>query len=648
MNAYLRLLGYLRPYAARITLAVTLMALFGAANFVSLGMVAPLMSALFEHPATSITGAPAAASPAGTMGPFSATTPREHAPLAVVPPGWPRSREAGLTWPGPLRRLGERWLVNPGRSVALEHICIVLLVVFFIKNLADYLQSFLMASVEQGVVRDLRSELQRHLQQLSLSFYHGRRTGSLVSRVTNDMEYLRGALASSISNLVKDVFTVLGAMFWVFATSWRLAILALAVVPPVALAYSVVGHKMRKRSGRAQERMGDMTAILQESIAGMRVVKAFGTEDLERRKFDRANQDFYRVFVQLRRVAAAAGPVSEAAIVVLAVAMLWIAGREILVRKDLAPQSFMLFIGALLTTLSPIKRMAEVNAGIQQGLVAARRIFGMIDSTPSIMDRPGAHALEPLKDCIRFEHVSFAYQPGRPVLEDVSFELGRGETVALVGSSGAGKSTTMDLLARFYDPTGGRITLDGVDLREGTVASLRAQLGIVTQETVLFHDSVRANIAYGLAGASDEAVRAAAEAAHAHAFIHRLPHGYDTVIGERGLKLSGGERQRLAIARAVLKNPHVLLLDEATSSLDMESERMVQDALERLMADRTVLVIAHRLSTVQHADRIVVLEHGRIVECGGHRELLELNGVYRRLYDLPFLGAAPATTWWES
>jgi ATP-binding cassette, subfamily B, bacterial MsbA len=617
MRAYLRLLRYLRPYLGRLVVALACMALFAATNFVSLGMISPLMSVLFRSAggATAVSGTAPAAAPGG-----------------VVPV------MGGVPLPAQISALGERWIVRAQPLVALERICVILLAIFVLKNLADYLQAFLMVSIEQGVIRDLRSALYAHLQELSLSFFHGRRSGMLVSRVTNDMEYLRAALASSISNLVKHGLTLAGALIWVFVTSWQLALLSLLVVPPLGLTLAVVGRKMRKRSGRAQERMADMTAILQESIAGVRVVKAFGMERFERTRFDRANQGFYAAFVHLRRVSAAAQPLTELAIVVVAVAMLWVGGRQIFTQQGLAPQSFMLFVGALLTTLSPIKSLAEVNANIQQGVAAAQRVFGLLDTAPAIQDRPGAVALPALADRIRYEAVSFAYQPGRPVLEDVSFELGHGEVVALVGSSGAGKSTVMDLLARFYEPTGGRITLDGVDLSAGTTASLRAQLGIVTQETILFHDTVRANIAYGLTGAEDATVRAAAAAAHADEFIRRLPQGYDTVIGERGLKLSGGERQRLAIARALLKNPPILLLDEATSSLDTESERLVQEALERLMHDRTVLVIAHRLSTVQHADRILVLEHGRVAESGTHQQLMERDGVYRRLYDLQFAG----------
>jgi len=521
--------------------------------------------------------------------------------------------------------------------VALERLCVFILVAMLLKNLADYLQAFLMVAVEQATIRDLRSSLYAHLQTLSLDFYHGRRTGALVSRITNDVEYLRASLGSGISNLVKDSLTLLGALAWVFIASWKLALVAFTILPVVSIAVVAIGRKMRKVSDRAQERMADLTSILQETISGARVVKAFGMERFEQRRFDAANQRFYSAFVWMRRVAASARPVSEYLLVLVAVAMLWYGGREIFEHGTLAPQQFVLFVGALLTTMSPIKSLSEVNANVQQGVAAAQRIFSLIDTLPEIVDRPRAAALPPFRDRIRYESVGFAYRPDTPVLQDVSFEVRRGQVVALVGTSGAGKSTTMDLLARFYDPTAGRITLDGVDLRDARVGSLRAQLGIVTQETILFHDTVRNNIAYGVEDAGDRVVRDAAQAAHAHEFIQRLPKGYDTLIGERGTQLSGGERQRLAIARALLRNPPILLLDEATSSLDNESERLVQDALERLMHDRTVLVIAHRLSTVQHADRIVVLEGGRVVASGTHAELLELEGVYRRLYDLQFV-----------
>jgi subfamily B ATP-binding cassette protein MsbA len=330
---------------------------------------------------------------------------------------------------------------------------------------------------------------------------------------------------------------------------------------------------------------------------------------------------------------------SEYAIILVAVAIGWMGAREVFETRTLPPERLFTFVAALLSLLSPVKSLSEMGGTMAAGMGAADRVWQVLDTPPSIADAPGARALPPLADAIRFEHVSFAYSPDRPVLHDVDFTVQRGEVVALVGTSGAGKSTTLDLLARFHDPVSGRVTMDGNDLRGITLASLRRQLGVVTQETILFHDTVLANIAFGLDRVDDAAVEAAARAAHAHDFVSRLPQGYDTVIGDRGVLLSGGERQRIAIARALLRNPPVLLLDEATSALDTESERLVQDALERLMHDRTVLVIAHRLSTVQHADRILVFEGGRIVEQGRHDELLAKGGAYRRLHDMQFRDA---------
>jgi ATP-binding cassette, subfamily B, bacterial MsbA len=624
MRTYLRLLRYLKPYRARFAVALGCMVVYALMSALALGMISPFMQVLFER--------------TGDGQVRSLALPGHTPPARMMELSREPFRADNVArWPQLVRARAERSLVVARPLVALERICLFILIVLLLKNLADYLQAYLMVSVEQATVRDLRAALLAQLQRLSLSFYHSRRTGNLLARVTNDVEYLREALAAGISNLVKGSLTLAGCLAWAFYASWRLALVSLLVVPPLVLALATIGRKMRKRSDAAQERMGDLTAILQENIGGVRVVKAFGMEAFEQRKFDDANQAFYRAFVRMRRVAAAARPLGEVVMVVAAVGMLWLGGVEIFTRQTLAPHQFVLFVTALLTTSSPIRSLSELNANIQQGLAAAQRLFGLLDTVPEVTDCPGAAACHAFRDRIRYERVTFAYDGGRPTLVDVSFDIRRGEIVALVGSSGAGKSTTMDLLPRFYDPTGGRVTMDGVDLREMTVASLRAQLGIVTQETIVFHDTVRNNIAYGLEDADDRAIQAAAEAANAHAFILGLPQGYDTRIGDRGVKLSGGERQRVAIARALLKNPPILLLDEATSALDTESERLVQQALERLMRDRTVLVIAHRLSTVQHADRIVVLEHGQVVANGTHRELLGQDGLYRRLYDLQFV-----------
>jgi subfamily B ATP-binding cassette protein MsbA len=624
VRTYSRLLRYLKPYRWRLAAAIACMALYALTTTVSLGMVSPLMQVLFER---------AGRAQVGEMPARGQADLERAAALAREP----LSASNLARWPELARARVERAIVQARPLVALERICLFLLVVLFLKNVADYLQSYLVLRVEQAAIRDLRNDLQRHFQRLTLSFFHARRTGTLISRVTNDVEYLRNAMASGISTLGKDVLTLAGALALAFYASWRLTLLALLVLPAAGLLLGVIGRTMRRRSTRTQERMGDLTALLQETIAGARVVRAFGAERFEGDRFERANEAFFQAFVRMRRVALAARPFSEFALVLVAVAMLWYGGSEIFTRQTLAPHQFVLFVTALLTTVSPTKSIAEVSANIHQGLAAADRLFELMDTTPDIRDRPGARALPPLRDAIRYEGVSFAYEEGPRVLTDVSFEVRRGEIVALVGSSGAGKSTVMDLLPRFYDPAEGRLTMDGVDLRDATLATLRAQLGIVTQESQLFHDTVRRNIAYGLDDASLDAVTAAAAAAHADGFIRALPHGYDTVIGDRGVKLSGGERQRIAIARALLRNPPILLLDEATSALDAESERLVRDALERLMRDRTVLVVAHRLSTVQHAHRIVVLEQGRVVASGTHRELIEQQGLYRRLYDLQFV-----------
>lgn len=609
MSAFGRLLGTLRPYRVTLAAAIACMVVYSLASTLSIALVQPFLRVMFATagPAVPVSGGEPVPAP-GVLG-------------------------SALT---AFRELLERQVFEARPLVAFERLAVVILVLFLIKNLADYAASYLSVAVEQSAMRDLRRRLFSHLQRLPLAFFHGQRSGSLIAQLTSDVEALRGSLAAGISNLLKDGLTLLGCLVLVFAASWKLALFSMLILPPAALALVTIGRSMRRRSGRAQEQMADLTGRLQETIAGARVVKAFRAEAFEEARFQRSNTGYRDAFVRLRRVSAAARPFSEYAVIVVAVAIAWLGAREILEHRSLPPERFFLFVTALLATISPIKSLSEVGSTLAAGLGAADRVFGLLDTPVVIEDSPDAVAIGPLSQAIRFEQVSFAYTPGEPVLAGVDFTVPCGQVVALVGASGAGKSTTLDLLARFHDPSAGRVTFDGIDLRRISLDSLRRQIAVVTQETLLFHDSVRANIAYALPDAPQEQVEAAARAAHAHEFIVRMPQGYDTVIGERGLRLSGGERQRLAIARALLRDPRVLLLDEATSSLDTESERLVQEALETLMRDRTTLVIAHRLSTVQHADRILVFERGRIVEQGTHAELLARAGAYHRLHSLQF------------
>ncbi len=625
MSTSTRLFGFLRPYAPKIALALVCMAGFAAAAGLTLGLFSPFVQILFAPRDASVVAPaqPGAAPPAVPAG-----------PVAALPDA---GRWGNLDrWPAVLRGPLERFLFDRPPTEALGRMCLLILLAFLLKNLFDYGQSFLMVSVEQAVVRDLRNRLYAHLHRLPLAFFHGERTGILASRIVNDVQFVRSALAAGISNVVKESLVLTAALFWVFWASWQLALVSLLILPPCIGLVVWIGKRMRRRSEVMQERLADLQAVLHETLANIRVVKAFHTEEYENRRFARENDLFYRAFLRLRRMGDAAGPLTEYTMVVVASGVLWYGGQQIFARGSLEPQNFFLFVVALLSMMSPLKRLSNVNSVVQEGLAAAGRIFELLDRPATIADRPGALPVRGFREGLALERVTFRYADGPVVLDAVDLAIRRGETVALVGPSGAGKSTIVDLLPRFYDPTGGRITLDGRDLRELELAGVRQLFGIVTQETILFHDTVFRNIAYGRDDADPAGVEAAARAANAHAFIARLPEGYDTVIGERGVKLSGGERQRIALARAVFKDPAILILDEATSALDSESEALVQEAVERLRAGRTAVIIAHRLSTVTRADRIVVVDRGHIVEQGRHQELLSRDGLYRRLHALQF------------
>jgi subfamily B ATP-binding cassette protein MsbA len=467
---------------------------------------------------------------------------------------------------------------------------------------------------------------------LPLSFFDREKTGHLISRITNDVTNLRGVVVGSLASIVQNGLMAVIALTIVFLTSWKLSLLAFILLPTNVLLIGVISRKLRKKSMRAQERMADMTSVLQETISGVRVVKAFGMEEFEKKKFNAFNRRYFKEYLRMRRLAEFASPTSETLGTIAAVVLIWYGGKLVL-SENLDPANLMLFIGAMLWVISPIKNLSKLNSTINEGLASGDRVFQVLDIA-SEHEESGTEEIGDFRDEIVFEHVTFSYGNDIDVLRDVSFRIKRGEVVAVVGPSGAGKSTVADLLPRFYRPTGGRILLDGVDIAHASIASLRSLMGIVTQETILFNDTIFNNIAYGMEDCPEEAVVRAAEAANAHEFILAAPQGYRTIIGDRGVQLSGGQRQRIAIARALLKNPKILILDEATSSLDVESETLVQEAIDRLMKGRTNFVIAHRLSTIRNADRIIVIEDGRIRQIGTHEELIGEEGIYRKLYHM--------------
>ncbi|MFQ5789817.1 MAG: ABC transporter ATP-binding protein [Acidobacteriota bacterium] len=523
------------------------------------------------------------------------------------------------------------------QNVRLGQVAAAIIVLYVAKGSFAYFSTYLMSFVGQRTVMDLRNRLYRHILDQSVSFFKKKSTGTLMSHITNDVEKIQQAVSEAVGDLLMQSFALIGYAALLFYYDWKLASFCLLSAPLAVYPLVTLGRNLRRTSDKGLRRWRDITEILHETISGSRVVKAFRMEEFEARRFESATQRLFRTNLKLTRVVSILPPIMELVGGVALAAALWYASGRI-ARGELTTGEFTSFVAALFLMYGPVRRLSRVNATFQQALSASARIFSVLDTRMEISEAPAAVALPPLRERIEFRGVHFAYPDGSETsLHDINLVIEAGQVVALVGSSGAGKSTLANLIPRFYDPVGGEVLFDGVDIREATLSSVRGQIGLVTQETILFNDTVRNNIAYGVESLSIEKVREAARAACALDFIDALPQGFDTIIGEKGQRLSGGERQRLAIARAILKNPPVLVLDEATSALDAESEALVQQALGNLMINRTTVVIAHRLSTIRRADRIVVLENGTIREVGKHEELVRLeNGIYRRLYHLQF------------
>jgi len=542
-----------------------------------------------------------------------------------------------LTMNDRLKLFSNSLLLKDTAISTVSSVCVALIVVFSAKNISLYIKNVTLSIVQYRLIRDLRNKLYSHFHYLSLSYFNKNKSGELTAVLVNDIDNMRNSLSIMFQKLFVEPINIIILMSLLFIVSTKLALIALLIIPVSGIIIFGISHSIRRRSARSQAQLAGMTSMIAETIGSMRIVKAFATKGFEINRFAKETQKYYKLMLRRDRLRFVSSPVSETFGATIAALLLWVGARDVLVIESISSEDFLRFILLLFSLFQPLKNLTNVVNELQNGLASADRVFSIMDIKSDIQDMDNAAEVNDLNKSLSFNDVSFSYGDEKDkVLSNINFQINKGEILALVGPSGAGKSTLVDLIPRFYDTLGGSIKIDGKDIKELKINSLRSLMGIVTQETFLFDDSVKANIAYGVENISDDKIKDAAIAANAHEFIKDLPDGYNTIIGERGVSLSGGQKQRIAIARAIVKNPPILILDEATSSLDSESEKHVQSAIENLMSERTVFVIAHRLSTVHNANKILVLENGKIVQEGKHDELVNIDGLYKQLHKMQF------------
>jgi len=600
MTLYLRILKYIKPYRVLIILSLMCSFIFIAMNSLSVWMIGSLISTIIS----------------------TGTNPIIENPTTI----------------NDTLKLSTQHLIGNGTKIEqLQSLCLLMILIFLIKNISLYISRVTMSFVQNKLISDIRDELFAHMQRLSISFYDKNKTSEITSILITDVAKMRSAFIQSVQNLIIEPLNLIILLILLLIISPKMTLISIVIIPISGYLIIKIGSSLRRKATRTSLQIAELINTMQEALSGIRIVKAFSMEKHEINKFIKENLKYFNLLFKQDRLSNIITPINDMIGVFIAVVILWFGGVEVFEGQGLTPDDFMKFILLLFAAMQPIRKLGGINAQIQSGLASSERVFSILDS-PIIINNPKDPIdLTHFKNSISFKDVSFQYELGdKPSLKNINVDINKGETIAIVGTSGAGKSTFADLIPRFYDVSSGTITIDNIDIKDITIEQLRKKMGIVTQSTILFNESIYYNISYGVKNITNEDIIKAAKAAHADEFINNLPKQYDTLIGEAGVLLSGGQKQRLSIARAILKNPEILILDEATSSLDSDSEKHVQNAIDNLVQDRTVILIAHRLSTIKNANKILVFNEGNIVENGTHEELIKMDGIYTKLYNSQF------------